>query len=111
MKATTSYSGVVFWIATIAVSNTVTAHITRTNNANEVQNRAVDAATIRTKNVVDVNQAMSAPYRDGLFMAKRNQERGEFVQASVGRWSTAADRATFSAGYDHAYETASLSGE
>ncbi len=47
--------------------------------------------------------ANDAAYRDGLFLGKRAAKSGTQSQAPVGRWSAEKDRASFRAGYEHAY--------
>jgi hypothetical protein len=51
-----------------------------------------------------VMQGTDAAFRDGLFTGKHDAEQGRLHHVSTGRWSSAADRARFIAGYDSAYE-------
>ena len=51
-----------------------------------------------------------APYRDGLFLGRLAAQRGAPNLPSLGRWSSAEDRAHFVLGYEQAYlETAGAS--
>ena len=48
-------------------------------------------------------RATDAAFRDGRYLGKLAAERGESPHIAVGRWATAADRASFTAGYEQAY--------
>jgi hypothetical protein len=52
-----------------------------------------------TKNV----QATTAAYRDGAYLGKLAAQNGDPAHVSIARWSTAANRELFSAGYESAY--------
>jgi hypothetical protein len=52
-------------------------------------------------------RATSAPYRDGLYLGKLAAARGGESHISTGRWTTEADRASFKAGFQQAYDTGS----
>jgi hypothetical protein len=53
--------------------------------------------------------AADGAFRDGLYVGKLAAEQGQPMRPSVGRWSTAHDRSTFSAGYRRGYgESASV---
>jgi hypothetical protein len=43
-------------------------------------------------------------FRDGLYVGKLAAEQGQPMRPSIGRWSTAHDRSTFSAGYRRGYD-------
>lgn len=47
----------------------------------------------------------SAARRDGLFQGKQIAERNGSHRAPVGRWSTKADRAAFTSGFEEAYRS------
>lgn len=51
----------------------------------------------------DTASVTSAAFRDGLFLGSQAVQRGEPSPPSVGRWTTAADRALFEEGYQQAY--------
>ncbi len=107
MRAPISYRAIILWVVGIAVSNTVTAHITRTNMLKTAQDNQTVPKKTSSTNPADTTLAVSAPYRDGLFMARISQQRGEISQPPIGRWSTSADRSAFVAGYASAYKTTS----
>lgn len=48
-------------------------------------------------------QNVSAAYRDGLFLGKRDAEQGRLAHVSSGRWGQALDRELFTWGYRQAY--------
>src|ERR1700692_1803372 len=48
--------------------------------------------------------AADGAFRDGLYFGRLAAEHGEPMRPSIGRWSTAHDRSTFSAGYRRGYE-------
>jgi hypothetical protein len=50
------------------------------------------------------NQAMNAAYRDGVFLATMDVQKARKPRLESGRWSAGADRASFIAGYEQAYE-------
>ena len=49
-------------------------------------------------------RATNAPYRDGLYLGKLAAARGGESQISTGRWTTEADRASFTAGFQQGYD-------
>ena len=51
----------------------------------------------------NIRQANNGAYRDGLFVGKLSAERGAKSRAPIGRWATAEDRASFTAGYQLGY--------
>jgi len=57
----------------------------------------------RQSSGVDASQVTSAPFRDGLYLGKLAAERGSNSHISRGRWSTEADRASFTAGFQQGY--------
>jgi hypothetical protein len=50
-----------------------------------------------------VAQATNAAYRDGLYLGRLAAECGAGPHLAIGRWATAEDRASFTAGYQRAY--------
>ena len=48
-------------------------------------------------------QAIDAPFRDGLYQAKLDVQDGRAPRLSTGRWGNNADRAVFIAGYEQGY--------
>jgi len=52
---------------------------------------------------VDAKKAANAAFRDGAFQARLAAERGDDPHVSVGRWSNAADRKAYVAGYQQTY--------
>ena len=52
----------------------------------------------------NVSQITDGAYRDGLFLGKFAAERGDTPHIAVARWSTVADRASFTAGYQRGYK-------
>jgi hypothetical protein len=102
MKSRISHAEAVLWIASVAATVTLTTHVMQWRNyASETENVAtaspkpVAQATVR-----NTDMTLGAPYRDGLFVGKLAQQRGENREPSVGRWATQTDREAFSAGYD-----------
>jgi hypothetical protein len=51
----------------------------------------------------NVSQITDGAYRDGLFLGKFAADRGDAPHFAVGRWSTVAERASFTAGYQRGY--------
>jgi len=51
----------------------------------------------------NVSQITDAAFRDGLFQAKLDVQRGKAPHLLSGRWSTFSDRALFIAGYQQGY--------
>jgi hypothetical protein len=49
-------------------------------------------------------QTMDGAFRDGLYLGKLDAESGRKPHLSIGRWNTAADRASFVAGYQQGYQ-------
>jgi hypothetical protein len=43
-------------------------------------------------------------FRDGLYFGRLAAEHGQPMRPSIGRWATAHDRSTFSAGYRRGYD-------
>jgi hypothetical protein len=104
MKTNASYATVIYWIATVAATVTLTTHVSQWNRyRNEIPKPIVPAGNNVSQALPgQANPAMSAPYRDGLFMGKLTLQRGEEHRPAVGRWATTADQDAFSAGYDQA---------
>jgi plastocyanin len=53
-----------------------------------------------------VSQMNDGAFRDGLYLGKLAAERGLAPHVARGRWSTEADRSSFSAGYQRGYKEA-----
>jgi hypothetical protein len=51
----------------------------------------------------NISQATNGAYRDGLFVGKLSAKRGAMSRAPIGRWATAEERASFTAGYQRGY--------
>ena len=47
--------------------------------------------------------ALDGAYRDGLYVGQLAANSGRQGRAPIGRWSSEGDRASFRAGYEHAY--------
>lgn len=47
--------------------------------------------------------ALDGAYRDGLYVGQLAAKSGRQGRPPIGRWSGEADRASFRAGYEHAY--------
>jgi hypothetical protein len=50
-----------------------------------------------------MTRAADAAYRDGLFLGQYDAKQGREPHVSIGRWSSAADRESFKAGYQAGY--------
>jgi hypothetical protein len=48
-------------------------------------------------------QSTDGAFRDGMYLGKLAAERGTASHVAIGRWSTAADRLSFTAGYQQGY--------
>jgi len=55
---------------------------------------------------IEAARATSAPFRDGLYLGKLAAARGGESHISISRWATAADRASFTAGFEQGTTTA-----
>ena len=53
---------------------------------------------------VQTTRATSAPYRDGLYLGKLAAAGGGEPHISSGRWTTEADRVSFTAGFQQGYQ-------
>lgn len=106
MKSNITYAAVVYWIASVAATAMLTTHVMQWNRyQNETQKPAVaEQSAASTAKLANPELKLTAPYRDGVYMAKLTQQRGEQRQASVGRWATDETRNAFSAGYDRGYQ-------
>jgi hypothetical protein len=72
---------------------------------------ATSAALIKTRlnppipRLAEINASPSdAAFRDGLYLGKLDANSGKPQHVSLGRWSTAKDRASFTAGYQQSYK-------
>ncbi|MEQ1352749.1 MAG: hypothetical protein ABLT11_01960 [Candidatus Acidiferrum sp.] len=91
----------VLLVATVAATATLTTHIMQWHRTANGTKKATVSQTVGSRfSAANADPAMSAPYRDGLYVGRLAQERGEQRQPSVGRWATQADREAFSAGYE-----------
>jgi hypothetical protein len=101
MKPSNSYAGVVYWIATVAATVTLTTHVSQWSRyGNEEQKATIASENVALQTAMaSVEQKLTAPYRDGVYLAKLAQQRGEQRTPSVGRWATEEQRHAFSAGY------------
>ncbi len=97
MKTKSAFAGVVYWIATVGAVATLTTHVAQWNRMEKDSAKTVQTASSVSK-AGDVK--LSAPYRDGVYMAKLAVARGEQKEPSVGRWSTEEQRNAFAAGFD-----------
>jgi len=52
----------------------------------------------------NVAQTTNGAFRDGLYLGRLAAERGIAPRAARGRWATAEDRASFTAGYERGYK-------
>jgi hypothetical protein len=50
------------------------------------------------------NQATNGAFRDGLYLGKLAAQGGAEPHVAIGRWTTAEDRASFTAGYQQGYQ-------
>jgi hypothetical protein len=50
-----------------------------------------------------VAQITGAAFRDGLYLGRLAAERGAEPHVAIGRWATAEDRSSFTAGYQRGY--------
>jgi hypothetical protein len=51
----------------------------------------------------DINQNADGAFRDGLFVGRLAAKRGDAPHVLSGRWSTEADRVSFTEGYVRGY--------
>ncbi len=52
----------------------------------------------------NVAQTTNGAFRDGLYLGRLAAERGIAPRVARGRWATAEDRASFTAGYERGYK-------
>jgi hypothetical protein len=55
---------------------------------------------------LDPQLATDGAFRDGMFVGRMAAARGERRHPLIGRWVSAADRASFAAGYERGYDDA-----
>lgn len=102
MKNNDAFAAFVYWIATVAATGTLVTHVAQwSRTGSETKNTAV---TLAHNSEAKSDVELSAPYRDGVYLAKLSQQRGELRAPSVGRWATAKQRVAFSAGYGQPLE-------
>jgi hypothetical protein len=102
MKNNNAFELVVYWVATVAAIGTLVTHVTQwSRHSNEMQ-AASAAHSLAQIPEPKTDLKSSAPYRDGMYLAKLAQQRGEQHNPSVGRWATLEQREAFSAGYSKA---------
>jgi hypothetical protein len=53
---------------------------------------------------IQTARATSAPYRDGLYLGKLAAAGGREPRISSGRWTTEADRTSFTTGFQQGYQ-------
>ncbi|MEQ1472440.1 MAG: hypothetical protein ABLQ96_01400 [Candidatus Acidiferrum sp.] len=105
MKANNAFAAFVYWIATVAATGTLVTHVAQwSRNGSESKQAAVAMRTLAQNSEAKSDVELSAPYRDGIYLAKLSQQRGEQRAPSVGRWATAKQREAFSAGYGQPLE-------
>lgn len=102
MKPNFTYAEVVYFVATLAATVTLTMHVGQWKRYGNEAGKAPAQHTITQASTIGADQRLNAAYRDGLYVGKLAQQRGDERQPSVGRWSTSADRDSFSAGYSEA---------
>lgn len=51
----------------------------------------------------NASQATDGAFRDGLYLGKLAADRGAESHIAIGRWATAEDRASYTAGYQRGY--------
>jgi hypothetical protein len=102
MKPNATYAVVVYWIATVAATITLTTHVAQwRRQSNENLNPAVASLHVTAQAPVgSADMRLNGPFRDGLYMARLAQQRGEQRQPALARWATEVQRVAFSAGYD-----------
>lgn len=52
------------------------------------------------------DRATDGAFRDGMYLGSLAAERGETPHVAFGRWATAADRQSFTEGYEESYREA-----
>ena len=52
----------------------------------------------------NVAQTTNGAFRDGLYLGRLAAERGVAPRVARGRWATAEDQASFTAGYERGYK-------
>jgi len=102
MKPNFTYAEVVYFVATLAATVTLSTHVGQWKRYGNEAAKSATQHTITQASTIGADQRLNAAYRDGLYVGKLTQQRGEARQPSVGRWSTSADRDAFSAGYSQA---------
>jgi hypothetical protein len=111
MKNNNAFAAVVYWVATVAATGTLVTHIAQwSRNGNETKAASATHSLARfSEPKKDLKS--SAPYRDGVYLAKLSQQRSEQRNPSVGRWATIEQREAFSAGYNQATQTVAQAAE
>ena len=105
MKNNNAFAAVVYWIATVAATGTLVTHVAQWSRSGNNSGKGVNsAAALTLPSNVKAEMKLSAPYRDGVYLAKLSQQRGDQHAPSVGRWATVEQREAFSAGYGQAVE-------
>jgi hypothetical protein len=100
MKKAFAFEGIIYGISTLAAAATLTTHVTQWQRLNaEEQNQSASQTRIYQNAESKPELKLTAAYRDGLYVAKLAQQRGEQRQPSIGRWATQANRDAFAAGY------------
>jgi hypothetical protein len=95
------------YLAKLAVQNGEPAHISVSRWSTGADRQAFVAGYTRSygQNLAALaqNRATNAAFRDGLFVGRYDAKNSNDLHISVGRWSQAADRELFEAGYRKAY--------
>jgi len=100
MKKAFTFEGIIYGIATLAAAATLTTHVSQWQRLNaEEKNQPTSQHTISQTAESKPDVKLTGAYRDGLYVAKLEQQRGEQRQPSVGRWATQANREAFAAGF------------
>jgi hypothetical protein len=64
---------------------------------------AISPGTGKPTTTSEVLFATDGAFRDGLYLGKLAAEGGQPLRPAIGRWSSAQDRAMFTAGYHRGY--------
>jgi hypothetical protein len=64
---------------------------------------AISPGAAKPTTSAEVLFATDGAFRDGLYLGKLAAEGGQPARPAIGRWSTAQDRAMFTAGYHRGY--------
>ena len=105
MQNNNAFAAVVYWVATVAATGTLVTHVAHwSHSESRAQQVANSSQALSAASVVNADVKLSAPYRDGVYLAKLSQQRGDRRAPAIGRWATPQQREAFSAGYGQAAE-------